>query len=128
MAARRRAPPPRDEQRKLTEDRVLTLARQGRPVLTIANDAVRIDSRGDTALVEDVAALLAWVSPGLLVALPPPFALRQYDSEAASSCALTASRPMLLLPAADLEPLFPLLVAPTPARRLLECLAVPTSR
>jgi hypothetical protein len=66
LATVRRAPLPLAEKRKLVDDYVVRLIRQGRPSVTVVNGALRVTFRGDMAAAEDVLALLAWGRSGLV--------------------------------------------------------------
>jgi hypothetical protein len=63
LAAVKTAPPTRDEQRQHVENYVVQLYRQARPTVGIVGDRLRVGFRGDTALIEDTAALLCWLAP-----------------------------------------------------------------
>jgi hypothetical protein len=68
LDATKRAGLPRDDLKKLAESYVLQLALQARPRIAVVNDQLRVSWRGDTAMVEDVAALFAFLSPDLFCA------------------------------------------------------------
>jgi hypothetical protein len=63
LAAVRRAALSKDEQLALVKSYASRLLNQARPRVSIVGDQLKVNWRGDTAMIEDVAALLCWLQP-----------------------------------------------------------------
>jgi hypothetical protein len=87
LAAVRSAPLPRADKVALIEQYVLRLARQAKPTIGVVGDRIKIDWVGDTVMVEDTAALIAWLDPALLCEA----LCRELDSQPERSDAMSAA-------------------------------------
>jgi hypothetical protein len=63
----RSAPMPASELKRLAEERVVSLMRQGKVGVAIVRDELKLSFKGDMAAPEDVLALLSWFAPEQLL-------------------------------------------------------------